>query len=113
MLAAALVSPELGRAAPAVVIVVRHAEKAAAPAEDPPLTAAGKKRAEELVRVVALWRASGAKVTGLFATEEDVKRFYAEAEAALAWLNLRVLIKPAVATSPAVVLGPLLDGIAQ
>lgn len=38
---------------------------------------------------------------------------YAEAEAALAWLNLRVLIKPAVATSPAVVLGPLLDGIAQ
>jgi len=72
MVAAALVSPELGRAAPAVVIVVRHAEKAAAPADDPPLTAAGKKRAEELVRVVGLWRASGAKVTGLFATE--VKR---------------------------------------
>jgi hypothetical protein len=34
---------------------------------------------------------------------------YAQAEAALAWLNLQVTIRPADPLSPAVVLGPLLD----
>jgi hypothetical protein len=34
---------------------------------------------------------------------------YARAEAALAWLNLQVTIEPTFPTSPAVVLGPLLD----
>ena len=35
------------------VYLVRHAEKAAAPAADPPLTEAGTKRAEELVRTLS------------------------------------------------------------
>ncbi len=36
---------------------------------------------------------------------------YARAEAALAWMNLQVTIEPLVPCSPAVVLGPLLDGL--
>ncbi len=40
--------------------------------------------------------------------EIDYER-YARAEAALAWLNLQVSIKPAVPRSPAMILGPLLD----
>ncbi|MEP6617744.1 MAG: phosphoglycerate mutase family protein [bacterium] len=39
-------------AAPTTVIVVRHAEKAAEPAADPPLNAAGKARADALVDLV-------------------------------------------------------------
>jgi hypothetical protein len=34
---------------------------------------------------------------------------YARAEAALAWLNLQVTIEPAVPSSPAMIVGPLLD----
>ena len=34
---------------------------------------------------------------------------YARAEAALAWLNLQVTIEPRIPSSPAVMLGPLLD----
>ena len=63
---------EIAAAAPAVVLVVRHAEKEAAPADDPALTAKGKQRAVELVRVVQTWSAAGAPVSALFATE--VKR---------------------------------------
>lgn len=36
---------------------------------------------------------------------------YARAEAALAWLNLHVTMRPALPTTPACVLGPLLDAI--
>jgi hypothetical protein len=36
---------------------------------------------------------------------------YARAEAALAWLNLQVTLRPAIPTTPAAVLGPLLDAI--
>src|SRR4051794_30294686 len=62
----------LASAAPAVVLIVRHAEKEALPADDPPLTAAGRQRAEELVGVVHAWAAAGAPVRELFASE--VKR---------------------------------------
>jgi phosphohistidine phosphatase SixA len=56
-------------AAPAVVLLVRHAEKEAAPADDPGLTAVGKQRAAELARVIQAWSAGGAPVRALFATE--------------------------------------------
>ena len=46
------------------VILVRHAEKAAAPADDPPLTAEGRQRAEALARTLS---ASG--VTAIYVTE--------------------------------------------
>ena len=46
------------------VILVRHAEKAAAPAADPPLTAAGRERAEALA---AMLSASG--VTSIYVTD--------------------------------------------
>jgi broad specificity phosphatase PhoE len=47
----ALVTP--AEAADAVLYVVRHAEKATAPKEDPPLTADGGIRAEALARALA------------------------------------------------------------
>jgi phosphohistidine phosphatase SixA len=54
---AALVSVSSGLAAqsvaPTVVIVVRHAEKAAQPANDPPLTPTGVERAQALVLALA------------------------------------------------------------
>jgi len=65
MVAAVLVAS----AAPAVVLVVRHAEKEAAPADDPGLTTVGKQRAAELALVVQAWSAGGAPVRALFATE--------------------------------------------
>ena len=48
-----VISPFLSFAQPAdaddlVLVLVRHADKAAQPADDPPLTAAGAKRAQEL-----------------------------------------------------------------
>jgi broad specificity phosphatase PhoE len=46
------------------VILVRHAEKAAAPAEDPPLTVEGRQRAEALA---AMLSASG--VTSIYVTD--------------------------------------------
>ena len=36
---------------------------------------------------------------------------YARAEAALAWLNCRVIVRPHVACSPSMLVGPLLDGL--
>lgn len=48
---------------PATVILVRHAEKAAAPADNPPLTAEGSLRAEELVKVLR-----NAGVTAIYST---------------------------------------------
>ncbi len=46
------------------VLLVRHAERAASPAGDPALTAAGEARAEELVHVAGV-----AGVTGIYASQ--------------------------------------------
>jgi len=46
-----------------VILVVRHAEKEKAPAEDPPLTAAGRDRAEALSRL-----ALSADIAAIYAT---------------------------------------------
>ena len=50
--------------APTTVILVRHAEKAAAPAEDPPLTRAGRERAQALMAI-----AREAGVTAIITTQ--------------------------------------------
>jgi len=49
-------------------------------------------------------------VVGAKALDLDYCR-YARAEAALAWLNCRAIVRPHVACSPAMVVGPLLDGL--
>lgn len=53
---------------------------------------------------------SGESAPGRQILEIDYER-YAQAEAALAWLNLRAVLKPPIPQSPALILGPLLDGI--
>src|ERR1035437_1169744 len=68
-LTAAMIPPGLALGAPAVVILVRHAERDGAMADDPVLTPAGRLRAAELARVVATWKAAGATVKALFASE--------------------------------------------
>lgn len=52
----------------------------------------------------------GSLEAGRTTLEIDYAR-YARAEAALAWLNLSFTFEPVVATSPALVVGPLLDGL--
>jgi len=54
LLASAAAAPEaLGRNNPTVIIVVRHAEKAAVEGNDPPLSEAGARRAERLAALAA------------------------------------------------------------
>ena len=53
VLCAGLVTNAAAQNAPTVVILVRHAEKAAAPANDPPLTDAGVARAKALAALLA------------------------------------------------------------
>jgi CobW/HypB/UreG, nucleotide-binding domain len=53
---------------------------------------------------------SGTLPTGEQSLEIDYAH-YAEAEAALSWLNLRAVFKPETWLSPAMLVGPLLDGI--
>ena len=48
-----LPSVAFGQAAPVVVVLVRHAEKAARPADDPGLSPAGRARAEALAAALA------------------------------------------------------------
>ena len=86
----------LMQAAPAVVILVRHAERAGEMGDDPSLTDAGKARAQELARVVAAWKASGGKVQGLFASE---KKRTQETLAPLATGGLKVTVVPATETA--------------
>jgi phosphohistidine phosphatase SixA len=55
-------------AAPALVILVRHAEKEAVPEDDPPLSAAGRERAKELAQVVGVL-SSAIPIRAVFASE--------------------------------------------
>jgi broad specificity phosphatase PhoE len=79
-LAAALAFAALSTAgaqqSPTVVIIVRHAEKAAAPANDPPLTDAGAARARALVTALA-----DANVQAVITTMETVPTGAAAAHA--------------------------------
>jgi len=60
-------------AQPATVILVRHAERAAAPAGDPGLTAEGSKRAADLMAVVAAYRVTSVITTHLQRTRLTAK----------------------------------------
>jgi broad specificity phosphatase PhoE len=56
-----------------LVILVRHAEKAAEPAADPPLTEAGVARAQALVRALANVRVDAVITTELVRTRETAR----------------------------------------
>jgi broad specificity phosphatase PhoE len=56
-----------------VVILVRHAEKAAAPADDPPLTEAGAARAKALVAALANVNVQAVITTELMRTRETAR----------------------------------------
>jgi len=88
LLALAAAIATIASAAPALVLIVRHAEREAVPADDPPLTAAGRRRAEELVRVVRAWSATGVTVRALFASE--VKRTHETLEPLAAAIGMTI-----------------------
>jgi broad specificity phosphatase PhoE len=58
---------------PTVVILVRHGEKAAAPADDPPLTEAGKARAKALAAALADANVEAVITTELARTRETAR----------------------------------------
>jgi len=68
-------APRLSRAqeGATVVIIVRHGEKDALPANDPPLTEAGKARAKALVDVLANVKLGAVFSTATVRTEETVR----------------------------------------
>lgn len=55
-------------AAPTLVVLVRHAEKEALPADDPNLTATGKQRAKQLAHIASTLSIGGNRVKALFST---------------------------------------------
>jgi phosphohistidine phosphatase SixA len=75
---AALCALEAAAQSPTVVFVVRHAEKAAAPANDPPLTEAGSARAKALSMALADANVQVA-ITTQFARTRETARPTAEA----------------------------------
>ena len=68
-----------------VVILVRHAERATEPADDPGLTPLGQTRAEELAAVLA-----DAGITAIYSTQYNRTRHTAEAVARRLGLDVRV-----------------------
>jgi len=61
------------QAQPTVVVLVRHAEKAAAPADDPPLTEAGRARASALAAALANTAVQAVITTELTRTRETAR----------------------------------------
>lgn len=64
LLVLGIATPPAGAQAPTTVIIVRHAERATEPADDPVLTPAGSERAEALLAAVR-----GAGITHILTTE--------------------------------------------
>lgn len=75
-----------------VVLIVRHAEKAAAPADDPSLTEAGRQRAQSLVNV-----AGAAGVSAVYSSQYTRTRETAEPLAG--HLGVPVTVRPATAAT--------------
>ena len=72
--AAPSISQAVGSAdAPALTVLVRHADRAATPADDPPLTAAGMKRAEDLAAAVHDTRFSAILATDFVRTRDTAR----------------------------------------
>jgi len=73
LLTAGLALQSLAQGAPTVVIIVRHAEKGATPATDPPLTEAGVARAKALAAVLADANVQAVISTQLARTRETAR----------------------------------------
>lgn len=69
-LAALLPLSAVAQSAPTVIIIARHAEKGATPANDPPLTDAGVVRAKALAAAVAAAKVQAVITTQLVRTRE-------------------------------------------
>jgi len=91
-LAALLARPAC--AAPSLVVLVRHAERDGAMADDPPLTAAGRERAQELARLVDVL-SSAIPLKAIFATE--FRRTQQTAAPTSEHSRIRVTVVPAAA----------------
>jgi broad specificity phosphatase PhoE len=63
---------------PATLLIVRHAEKAAEPADDPPLTEAGRARAATLAGMAASSGVSAAYATQWLRTQQTVEPLAAQ-----------------------------------
>lgn len=83
---AAFLSPRGGSAGTTTVILVRHAEKATAPADDPPLDAVGERRAQALAAALG-----DTKVDVVLVTQYRRTAFTAAPLAAASGLTPRVV----------------------
>ena len=81
-----------GAAQPVTVFLVRHAEKAVTPEEDPSLTSAGKLRAKKLANILR-----DAEIAAVFTSE--LKRTIETAQPTADRFKLKLTQVPAVATS--------------
>jgi broad specificity phosphatase PhoE len=79
-------APASGAGMPALVVLVRHAEKATNPKDDPPLTKAGKERAQALVDAL-----KDAKVTAIVTSDAQRTRETAQPLAETLGLKPRVV----------------------
>lgn len=75
----------LGQETPTVVYLVRHAEKAERPTEDPPLSAAGEARARALAHVL-----QDAEITRVHSTDTERTRSTAEPTASALGLGVEL-----------------------